>query len=272
MSVQTEQYAITNAERAVPVAFIKECFVEADGVLRWRARPVSHFSTARARNVFNAQMAGVAVKAQTIGVTRHGDRYFFNTGRVLTALSSGEWPPHVTDAFFSVLPGEEWRPAHGYAGLYSVSNMGRVRTEPRTVVRKNGLPQSVPGRILKTPANRSGYQECRLGGVTWLVHQVVLYAFAGPRPPGMHGCHNDGDPSNCRLENLRWDTPAGNAADSIKHGATARGERVAHAKLTAVTVLAIRADERSGSTIAADYGVTQSHVSRIKTRDVWTHI
>lgn len=33
---------------------------------------------------------------------------------------------------------EIWRPIDGFEGSYSVSNLGRVRSEKRTVMRKNG--------------------------------------------------------------------------------------------------------------------------------------
>ena len=31
---------------------------------------------------------------------------------------------------------EEWRPVKGYEGLYEVSDTGRVRALPRTIIRK----------------------------------------------------------------------------------------------------------------------------------------
>lgn len=34
----------------------------------------------------------------------------------------------------------------------------------------------------------------------------------------MDGCHNDGDPLNNAVENLRWDSRAGNFRDKIAHG------------------------------------------------------
>jgi hypothetical protein len=47
------------------------------------------------------------------------------------------------------------------------------------------------------------------------IHRLVLMAFYGPRP-GMQACHfPDPDPSNNRLSNLRWSTPAQNQQDSI---------------------------------------------------------
>lgn len=33
---------------------------------------------------------------------------------------------------------EEWRPVAGYESLYSISSLGRVRSEQKMIVRKNG--------------------------------------------------------------------------------------------------------------------------------------
>jgi hypothetical protein len=52
----------------------------------------------------------------------------------------------------------------------------------------------------------------------------------------------------------------------------ARGDRHGMAKLTDEQVIAIRADPRRQWEIAAEYGVSQNHVSRIKSRKVWSHV
>lgn len=69
------------------------------------------------------------------------------------------------------------------------------------------------------------------------VHRLVLEAFCGPAPSGMIGCHNDGNPANNVLENLRWDTPKGNAADMHKHGTVMHGTRNHRTKVDEETVL-----------------------------------
>lgn len=49
-------------------------------------------------------------------------------------------------------------------------------------------------------------------------HRAVLLAFIGPCLDGMECCHNNGDPLDNRLENLRWDTRQANTIDKINHG------------------------------------------------------
>lgn len=117
---------------------------------------------------------------------------------------------------------EEWRPVLGYEGRYEVSNYGKVKSIPRLVTGRNGVTQRVAGGMKKPTANLDGhfqtmlYRDNKYKRV--YVHQLVLVAFVGPRPDGMVGCHNDGNPANNHVSNLRWDTIKSNAQDMIKHG------------------------------------------------------
>lgn len=104
------------------------------------------------------------------------------------------------------------------------------------------------------------------------VHLLVLESFVGARPDGMEGCHNDGAASNCVLSNLRWDTPAANQQDRLRHGTHARGERSAKAKLTESQVRQIKARIAAGDRgidLAAAYGVSPSTIGEIKRGRLW---
>jgi len=101
----------------------------------------------------------------------------------------------------------------GFPGYY-VTRDGRVRSDKRG------------GRWLCTKIDKDGYLcVCLYQGRKhyFHVHTLVLLAFGFPRPYGMECCHNDGDPRNNRLENLRWDTRKGNYQDSIRHGTNKLG-------------------------------------------------
>lgn len=126
----------------------------------------------------------------------------------------------------------EWRDIPGWPG-YRVSKSGVVQTCKRT---GHGNRLSDQWRTMKQADDTRGYKSLGLKNVTkrtWIqVHVLVLMAWVGPRPEGMHGCHNDGNKHNNCLENLRWDTPKANAQDAIKHGTWVHGEKYGGAKLT----------------------------------------
>lgn len=120
----------------------------------------------------------------------------------------------------------EWRPVVGFEGLYEVSEYGSVRSLPRVTRIGHGKTRVLSGRVIKTyRLKRSGHIAINLvprEGVRQIrktfVHLLVLEAFVGPRPEGLYGCHNDGDPDNNHVSNLRWDTPSSNMHDRVRHG------------------------------------------------------
>ena len=82
--------------------------------------------------------------------------------------------------------------------------------------------------------------------------------------PGI--CHN---PLCVNPRHLREATRAENVADMQVDGTSYRGERNHMSKLAEADVRAIRADTRPQRTIATQYGLTPSQVSRIKGRKTW---
>ena len=58
---------------------------------------------------------------------------------------------------------ETWKPIVGYEGMYEVSDLGRVKSLDRVIL-KGGLHVHLPERILSGHINRDGYvryQNCR---------------------------------------------------------------------------------------------------------------
>lgn len=105
------------------------------------------------------------------------------------------------------------------------------------------------------------------------VHRLVLEAFVGPCPSGMEACHKDGDGSNNKLSNLRWDTRRNNHGDKKRHGTTAKGEKNPQAILTEDQVGIIKrrllAGERA-SKIAKDFpGINVATFYMIKREKNW---
>ena len=169
---------------------------------------------------------------------------------------------------------EQWRPIPGFEGVYSASSLGRIRSEHRTMIRKDGSPCTTAERILKTRLNR-GYPCVTLKKpngpyVQGPVHHWVALAFLGVPPEGLEVCHNNGDRTDARLSNLRYDTHVNNIADKKSHGTQTYGERHSRAKLTDRQVVEIRKlcviGGMTQSQIAALYGVSREWVNGIHRR------
>lgn len=188
----------------------------------------------------------------------------------------------------------EYRPVPGFPG-YRVGNDGSIwsclKLVPLRGPGAKGTKSIIsdewrrlkPSRHLPKPGERIKSRHA-LGISLWrhnvgrrfLVHRLVLEVFVGPCPPGMEGCHDDGDANNNTLSNLRWDTKVANAADSRRHGAMPLGERHGCAKLTEEQVVAIRSRYAAGGvtqeSLARDYGVSLGHVNDLVHRKRWAHV
>lgn len=177
---------------------------------------------------------------------------------------------------------EVWKPIPGFEGHYEASDQGRVRSLTRRVAMRdrwgNEGTTLKHGRVIAPSRRKDGYLHVSLyvaGECSCLLlHRVILETFVGPPPsPAHQGCHGNKNTRDNRLKNLRWDTPAGNNADKLRHGTLPRGETSATAKLTEQEVLAIR--ERQGepqAVLAAEFGCTFSNISAIQRRKSWRHV
>jgi hypothetical protein len=146
---------------------------------------------------------------------------------------------------------EQWRPVPGYEGFYEVSDLGRVRSLVRTVMRGDGKPMRVPERVLAPGIVKNGYHAvvlCKPGGSKKMLRcaRLVLEAFVGLDPDRPMALHNDGVNTNDRLSNLRWGTPKENTQDGILHGTIKTGSQSPAAKLSREQVLAVRALNAGG--------------------------
>lgn len=156
---------------------------------------------------------------------------------------------------------EHWRPVVGFEGRYEVSDLGGVRN-CRT------------GKGLRPGRSANGYLSVALGRKSKLVQHLVAGAFIGPRPPGMLVCHNDGSRTNNRAANLRYDTYAGNSADTERHGTRMRGERYSTAKLTDDSAREIRRLRGivPQSALAERFGVSPAAVQAVHDGRTWKHV
>lgn len=108
-----------------------------------------------------------------------------------------------------------------------------------------------------------------------LGHVLVLRAFVGECPDGMEGCHGNGDRSDNRLDNLRWDTCKANQQDAVEHGTKPKGASHYNAKLTESDVRAIRAMHKARvpyKKIAEQFSVTLANIKTIISGRSWAWV
>lgn len=165
----------------------------------------------------------------------------------------------------------------GYPG-YWVTHFGEVYS-----FRKfgGGFQPDKPMRKLKPSLSGNGYLTVVLTDeshkrIQRTVHSLVLEAFDRPRPEGYVCRHLDGNPHNNHLDNLLWGTVHENTDDRMAHGTQVRGEKQHLAKVTEADVIEIRrlwnTSRIQQKELAERFGITQTNVSMIVTRQTWKHI
>ena len=163
------------------------------------------------------------------------------------------------------MTGEIWKPISELNGKYAISNYGRVKSFCKN---KNG-------HIMKPSKSQTGHYQYGLNGKTFFAHRLVKTNFYGPQPTKKHECcHNDGNPGNNHISNLRWGTRKENVADLKKHGTVMYGKRNHATKLTPEQVLKIRSlrGKAIQNTLAKQYGVSKSLISQIMHKQIWAHL
>lgn len=118
------------------------------------------------------------------------------------------------------LANEEWRNVNipEYHDYYMVSNLGRVKSLPRTYIKKNGRRDECKGRILKhVDRNGLGYMGVGMSAngkkAIFYVHRLVAMAFLENDDPQHKTMvnHKDENPGNNRVTNLEFCTPEYNS-------------------------------------------------------------
>lgn len=97
-------------------------------------------------------------------------------------------------------------------------------------------------------------------------NRVAYELTYGPIPSGLHALHRCDNPSCCNPKHIFLGTHRENMADMARKGRapTKAGAANQNAKLSDAQVTAIFLARGLQREIAAQFGITQSHVSRIK--------
>lgn len=165
----------------------------------------------------------------------------------------------------------EWRVVKEFPD-YAVSADGQIKR----IVAASG---TAPEKILKCSTDSDGYKFIRIyknGKRKFAsLHRLVASEFLDPDPNRTQVAHNDGNPSNNLVSNLRWATNKENCGDKLLHGTHLQGESCGSSKLCELNVRNIRRLHASGyifAEIAPAYSVSAQTISSIVKKTAWRHI
>lgn len=185
----------------------------------------------------------------------------------------------MTSQPYLALPNEQFKDVPEFEGFIAASNMGRIYSYPRSVSKHSALTggvvtQQYEGRLL-AQYDRNGYMTVRFGinkkKFTRLVSRLVLSAFVREPNTNELACHNDSNPTNNCVANLRWDTQVGNMKDRTDRRLYKRGEDHHAATVPVELVDRLQAGLISPSKAAKEYGLRYNHLWRIATGKCWKH-
>jgi hypothetical protein len=141
-----------------------------------------------------------------------GSKPYSQPVKEVTRMAQPEYTPDE-------LAAEEWRPIPGLEAFYSVSDLGRIRSDRPY---KNTLPHGIlkcSGKYPKFTASINGMRiDCR-------AHIAAAHAFLGPCPAGNEVNHKDGNKQNPRVSNLEYLTTLENHKHASRTGLKATGSR-----------------------------------------------
>lgn len=176
---------------------------------------------------------------------------------------------------------EVWRDVLGFEGFYQVSDLGRVRSLDRTIVRIDGRTRFCKGQILKPNLRNTGYfavetkRSGRKRGNKENIHVLVARAFLGERPIRYEVNHIDGNKKNNCLSNLEYCSRNENIRHAYFVGLIGYGEKHHESKLKAFQIPLIRDRIALGDSlesIGRDFGVSGGAIGLIKRCKTWTHV
>lgn len=107
-----------------------------------------------------------------------------------------------------------------------------------------------------------GYGRFRSGGAHRYAYRLTYGEIpAGKRFPVMHLCNNK---LCCNPDHLKLGTPSDNVSGAYRDGLIPLGKDHARAKFSVELIMAVKNDARPQMELERIYGISQTHISRIK--------
>ncbi len=119
---------------------------------------------------------------------------------------------------------------------------------------------------------KSGYGRFKVNGKQKRAHRYVLELEGVDIPSDMCVCHTCDNPGRVNPDHLWLGTIAENQRDMAEKGRSTLGRRSPLAKLTETDVRWIRQLGASNAKVGKCFGVVNSHISRIRRGQSWSHI
>ena len=129
------------------------------------------------------------------------------------------------DYYKIIIPiSEIWKDVPEFEGYYQVSNIGNIKSLPRTILGKNNTPTLLKEKMLKFSTSTNGYYQVILcknsDRKIFKVHSLVAICFLNHTPDGTHNVvidHINEVKTDNRLENLRLIGHRENVSRSMKN-------------------------------------------------------
>ena len=163
---------------------------------------------------------------------------------------------------------EIWKPVVGFEGAYEVSDLGRVRSLDRVVMRSDGRRTRIKGCAIK---GSNALEKAPYIVVTFprnerrYVQDLVMAAFVGPKPNGALTLHGNDIKHDNRLSNLYYGDQCQNMADKDRNGNQAWAEKHQSASFSDASVRKVRGLKGAMSAVgvSALIGMSDGYVRAI---------